>query len=301
MPYFWIFLRGLAMGAADVVPGVSGGTVAFVTGIYQRLLEAIRRIHPRLLAVLFKQGLKAFWRELDGGFLLALALGVATSIISLAKGISWALKAYPQLLWALFFGLVSGSIIFMARSIPRWTAGSIFALLFGAVLAWQLTSLPMTEVSTEWWMVFLSGAIAICAMILPGISGSFILLLLGMYPHVLQAIQDRNIVFLAIFALGCVTGLLSFSHILSWTFKRYYNATMALLTGFMLGSLNKVWPWQNVLKTRLNSKGEEQPFLFENVLPQDYLGEAYLWPCIALMLGGLLLVLGIERMRGKEN
>lgn len=301
MQYFFIFLRGLAMGAADVVPGVSGGTIAFITGIYQRLLNAIKGIRPSLLKLLFKEGFSAFWKAADGNFLVSLALGIALSIVSLARAISLAMASYPQLLWSFFAGLILASVWYLARSITGWTAGRVGLLLLGALLAFGITSLPMGQTSTEYWMVFLSGSIAICAMILPGISGSFILLLLGMYSHVLEAIHSRDLPFLAIFAGGCLVGLLSFSHILSWTFKRFHQGTMAVLTGFMLGSLPKVWPWQNVVETRINSKGEEVPLLYDFVLPGQYAGEPMLLICLLLFVVGFAFVLLLEAKSGKEQ
>jgi putative membrane protein len=302
MNHLLLFFKGMAMGAADVVPGVSGGTVAFITGIYQRLLNAIKSVNLQALQVLRREGLAAVWRHIDGTFLLVLFAGILTSIFTLAKGITWAMGTYPQLLWAFFLGLVLASTLFVGRQIKTWTGGAIAAFIAGAAVAYVITILPTGQVSTAYPMIFLAGAIAICAMILPGISGSFILLLMGMYHHVLEAVHQRNIIFLVIFVLGCGFGLLSFARVLSWTFKHYYWVTMALLTGFMVGSLNKVWPWQNVLKTRTNSKGEEVPFLYENVLPQNYQGEAMLWACVGVAVLGFVVVLLLERLgQGKEQ
>lgn len=285
------------MGAADVVPGVSGGTIAFITGIYERLLNAIKSFSPDLVPLLKEKGVKHVLEKTDTFFLLALFGGIATSILSLAKGLKWCLATYPQLLWAFFFGLIIASIIYMARQIDKWNAGSLVGIVIGAVVAYTITLIAPAEASTASWAVFGAGAIAICAMILPGISGSFILLLMGMYPHVIDALHEKNISFLAIFAGGCATGLLLFSHVLSWTFNHHKTKTMAVLTGFMIGSLNKVWPWQNVLKERANSKGEMVPFLRENVLPAAYTeGEPYFIYCLLLVGAGFILVLGLEFM-----
>ncbi len=284
------------MGAADVVPGVSGGTVAFITGIYERLLNAIKSVTPSTFQLLLKEGVGAAWAKIDGTFLVILLSGIATSLFTLAKGLSWALEAYPQLIWSFFFGLVIASTWFVGKSVSKWNITTIASLIVGTAIAYIITILAPTEATTAYWMVFLSGAIAICAMILPGISGSFILLLMGMYAHVLGALNDRNILFLAIFASGCLIGILLFSHVLSWTFKHYYAPTLALLTGFMIGSLNKVWPWQNVTQTRIDSHGEEVPMLTQNVFPSGYEGDPMVVYCLLLLVLGFLMVFILEKI-----
>jgi putative membrane protein len=314
--YFFTYLKGMAMGAADVVPGVSGGTIAFISGIYERLIKAIKSINFSALNTLFKQGIGAAWQQIDGTFLLSLFLGILTSVLSLAKGISWALDAYPQMLWSFFFGLVLASTVFVAQDISReakkqninaWTFGTITSFLIGAAIAYGITLLspaaaPLTGGGLDYLIFFGAGAIAICAMILPGISGSFILLLMGMYPVVLEAATKFKVDVLAVFMLGCLIGLLLFSHVLSWLFTHFRAVAMAVLTGFMLGSLNKVWPWQNVLQTRMNSKGEEVPFLYKNVMPSDYAAEPYILYCIILVVFGFLVVFGIEKLsRAAKN
>lgn len=313
-----LYLKGLAMGAADVVPGVSGGTVAFISGIYERLINALKSIHPRVLTTLFKSGIKAAWQQIDGSFLLVLMLGILTSVLTLAKGISWALDEYPQLLWSFFFGLVLSSTWFVARDIHLdgkkaiaegssnavqnggFNAISIVSFIIGVAIAYVITVLSPIELTPTYPMVFISGAIAICAMILPGISGSFILLLMGMYAPVLEAAKSLNIPFLLIFMTGCLLGLLAFSHVLSWLFRNYRSAAMAMLAGFMLGSLNKVWPWQNVAAT--NSKGETVPWLYENVLPADYTAhDPMLWACIGLLVVGFVAVFALEMLNTKKE
>jgi putative membrane protein len=320
MQHIFTFLKGMAMGAADVVPGVSGGTVAFISGIYERLLNALKSIHPRVLTTLFKSGIKAAWQQIDGTFLLALMLGILTSVLSLAKVITIGLEKYPQLIWSFFFGLVLSSTWFIARDIVRegkkaLAAGnsnavqsggfnliSIVAFIIGAGIAYTITILSPTTIEPSYPMVFLAGAIAICAMILPGISGSFILLLMGMYAPVLAAAKDLNIVFIGIFMMGCLLGLLAFSHVLSWLFRNYRSAAMAMLAGFMLGSLNKVWPWQNVVATRTNSKGETVPWLYQNVLPANYTGhEPMLLACIGLLILGFVAVFALEMLNTKKE
>jgi putative membrane protein len=310
MQHLFTFFKGMAMGAADVVPGVSGGTVAFISGIYERLLNALKSIQPSVLTTLFKSGIKAAWAQIDGSFLLALMLGIMTSVLSLAKVISIGLEKYPQLIWSFFFGLVLSSAWFVGRDVLRELkktensspGGAIIAFIIGAAIAYTITILSPAEAPLNYPMIFLSGAIAICAMILPGISGSFILLLMGMYGHVLEAAKSLDIAFIGIFMLGCLIGLLSFSHVLSWLFKHYRTVAMAVLAGFMLGSLNKVWPWQNVVATRSNSKGEIVPWLYENVLPNNYVGhEPMLLACIGLLVVGFAAVFALELLNKKPQ
>ena len=299
--YLFIYLKGMAMGAADVVPGVSGGTIAFITGIYERLLNAIKSADLTALKMLFKDGFGAAWKRVDGTFLVALFAGIFTSLFSLAKAIEWCLHNYPQLLWAFFFGLIIASVIYIAKQVSKWDLTAIAGLIIGSGVAYTITILAPAEASTAYWMVFLAGSIAICAMILPGISGSFILLLMGMYQHVLHAATSKDFVFLIIFMMGCIVGLLLFSHILSWTFKNYKNTTLAVLTGFMIGSLNKVWPWQNVLEYRLNSHEENVPWLMKNVMPANYYTEPYTMWCVGLLIVGFSVVFLLEKLGGQSK
>ncbi|WP_235015273.1 DUF368 domain-containing protein [Oceanicoccus sp. KOV_DT_Chl] len=296
---FGVFIRGVAMGAADVVPGVSGGTVAFITGIYEQLLDAIKSINPTALMVLVKQGPKACWHYINGGFLLALLLGVFTSIVSLARVISYLLDHQPLLLWAFFFGLIAASSLHMGRQIKQWQPLTVGVLLLGGLIACFITEIKPSELTPSLLLYFLAGAIAICAMILPGISGSFILVLMGMYQHVLAAVKSFDWLTLMVFAAGCGIGLLSFAHFLSWLFRRFHDLTLALLTGFLIGSLNLVWPWKQTLSYYQNSKGESLALTQQNVLPWHY-SELVGVPaqgvyCFMLMLVGLLLVILLEK------
>jgi putative membrane protein len=301
MEYVFFFLRGLAMGAADVVPGVSGGTIAFITGIYERLLNAIKSVNPTALRILFKEGLPAAWKHVDGSFLASLFAGIVVSLVSLSKILKWCLDVYPQLLYAFFFGLIIASSIYIIRQVKGWNSTTIAGLLIGASIAYTITILAPTEAPNNYWMVFLAGSIAISAMILPGISGSFILLLMGMYRHVLNAATGLDIGFLLVFIAGCLVGLLSFSHLLSWVFKNYKNTALAILSGFMIGSLNKVWPWQNVLKTRPDSEGNLVPWIKESVLPSDYNGDTYMLYCVILLIIGFSIVFVLERLGKHSN
>lgn len=292
------------MGAADVVPGVSGGTVAFITGIYEELLNSIKSCNPAALAVLFKEGPKAFWAHINGAFLLALVLGILTSILSLARVISLALENYPLLVWSFFFGLILASSWHMAKQVKQWHWKTVLALIVGVGVAYGVAELKPSELPPQLGLVFLSGCVAICAMILPGISGSFILLLLGMYSHVLGAIKSFDFLLLAAFAGGCAVGLLSFSHLLSWLLARFHDAAMTLLTGFLLGSLYLIWPWKQALSFYENSKGEQMVLTQQNVLPGSYLELVGQSPetatCAFLMALGIISVLILEKIGAKK-
>lgn len=298
--YLILSAKGIAMGAADVVPGVSGGTIAFISGIYEELLETIDNVNLSAFKVLKNDGIKAAWNHLNGNFLVALLSGIAISIISLAKLITYLLEFHTVLLWSFFFGLILSSIYLVGKKIKSWDISKIIALIIGSAIAYYITILPPMENPQAMWYIFLSGAIAICAMILPGISGSFILLLLGSYELVLSAIKDIKIATIAVFGLGCITGLLSFSKLLNWMFKKYHDLTIALLTGFLVGSLNKIWPWKKVLQTRINSHGKEVPFIDENVLPANYDGDPQLLYVVLFAIFGLAIIIVIEKLATKK-
>ena len=306
IPHFLIiFVKGMAMGAADVVPGVSGGTVAFITGIYDQLLNSIKALNPKNAMLLFSQGPKAFWQAINGNFLAALLAGIITSFLSLAHLITWLMKEHPLLLWSFFFGLVAASAVYIAKELSYKSLANWIMLLLGFSIAFWITSSQPAQVEVTNLKIFFAGAIAICAMILPGISGSFILLLLGMYSVILSAVKSFDVTVIAIFILGCATGLLSFVHLLSWLFKRFRAATIALLTGFLLGSLNALWPWKHVLTYYTSSKGVLKPLSQQNVLPQQFFEftqqDPLLMGCIVLALLGMLLVLALELVSRSEG
>ncbi len=241
-----LFVRGMAMGAADVVPGVSGGTVAFITGIYEELIESLGAANMTAVKLLLGLRIKDLWQHLNGNFLVLVFAGILFSIFSLAKLISWALITFPHIIWAYFFGLIAASVIYIARHAGLRDARNLIALVLGAAVAFSLTQLTQVAVNPSIGFVFVAGAIAICAMILPGISGSFILVLLGMYQYIIAAVKELNGAVLVVFALGCISGLLTFTHLLSWLLRRFHQLTLAVLTGFMVGSLAKVWPWKHL-------------------------------------------------------
>ncbi len=282
--YFLLYLKGISMGAADVVPGVSGGTIAFITGIYEELIHAIKESGNAARVHLLKGNFKSFFEAIHGDFLLFLLSGVATSIILLASLILFLLEHHPIPVWSFFFGLIVASAIIVYKKIADHSLKVIASAIAGALIAWWITSATPSETPTGLWFIFICGAIAICAMILPGISGSFILLLLGKYEYVLSALRDMKFDIILTFVAGCIIGLTSFAHLLDWLLKRYHDLTVALLAGFMIGSLNKVWPWKQVLETRINSHGKTIPVTEKNISPLDYLEITGLAPQISVAL-----------------
>lgn len=288
------------MGAADVVPGVSGGTIAFISGIYEELIDSISKVNLNSLKLWKKEGFASMWKELNGNFLISLLIGIGLSIITLAKLIRHLLETQPILIWSFFFGLVLASIIYVARQITRWNLGAIILLIAGALAAYFITTLTPQTTNASYPYVFFSGALAICAMILPGISGSFILLLLGMYKPVLDAIHDKNIGLLATLMLGAVVGLLSFSRLLKWLFDHYENLTLAVLTGFIIGSLNKIWPWKEVLESEMIN-GKLKILEEKSVSPMSYNGDPQLVWALLLAAAGFLFIILLERLALKKN
>lgn len=305
MKYLLIYLKGLAMGAADVVPGVSGGTIAFITGILDTLLESIRRINPTLIKVIKKQGIKGAFTHINGPFLVCVFGGILTSILTLAKLITYLLATYPIPVWSFFFGLIVISVVHMLKQVKHFSALRLLIFTAGVFFAWGITMLNPISMEMTYLNVFIGGSIAICAMLLPGISGSFILLLLGLYTSVLGAVKSLDLVIMAIFASGCVFGLLTFSHILSALLRKYHDATLIFLTGLMLGTLGKIWPWKEVLSWRSNSKGEQVPLLEQNLSPMQFeqlTGQpAHIVWAVGALLCGILLVWGLEQFAARSG
>ncbi|HIF9338789.1 TPA: DUF368 domain-containing protein [Photobacterium damselae] len=293
------FLKGMAMGAADVVPGVSGGTIAFITGIYDTLLESIRRINPKLISVLKEKGLKGAFEHVNGVFLIALFAGILTSIFTLARFITWMLHTHPIPLWSFFFGLIIVSVIHMFKQVDRWALTRFIAVILGATFAYGITVVNPVSMDPTPVNIVIAGAIAICAMILPGISGSFILLLLGMYAPILGAAKSMDVVTLGLFAMGCVIGLLTFSHVLSWILRNYRDIALTFLTGLMIGTLGKIWPWKETLTWRINSHGEQVPLVEQNLSPFNFehvTGQpALLGYAVVAMILGIAIVWGLEK------
>ncbi len=287
------------MGAADVVPGVSGGTIAFITGIYDTLLESIRRINPRLLSIWKREGTKAAFNHINGFFLIALFSGIFVSIATLAKLITWLLNTHPIPIWSFFFGLILVSVYHIVRQVEKRDAIRFITLLVGVAFAYSITVLKPLHMEPTMVNTLIAGSIAICAMILPGISGSFILLLIGMYTPVLAAVKGFQVDILALFLAGCVIGLLTFSHLLSWLLRHFRDATLMFLTGLMIGTLPKIWPWKETLTWRTNSKGEQVPLLQHNLTPFEYeqitSQPSQLVIAIVMMLAAIALVLSLEK------
>jgi putative membrane protein len=315
LDYLIITLKGIAMGAADVVPGVSGGTIAFISGIYEELLESIDNVKLSAIKVWKEKGFKEAWTSINGNFLLALFTGIAISILSLAKLIKWLLHNEPVLLWSFFFGLVLASILYIAKQIKGWDIKVIIAILATSALSYYITlAEPFASPDSPFYLLF-CGFIAIIAMILPGVSGAFILLILGAYQTAIDTInnlrdglvngdmtmfKDAFINFLLL-AIGAIVGIKVFSKALNWMFKHKKNLTLAILTGFMIGSLNKIWPWKEVLKTRVNSKGEVVTLLDKSILPSSYDGDNQMLLAIIFMVIGFASILILEYLGSNNN
>lgn len=323
----FLALKGMAMGMAEVVPGVSGGTIAFITGIYEELLNTIKGFTPDKLKVLKDDGFASFWRAINGQFILFLFGGMAVGLVLGVFTIAKLLESFPILVWSFFFGLIVASVWHVAKRIKKWTGLEVILLLLGAAVSYYITIAAPSEGPQELWFVFIAGFIAICALMLPGVSGSFLLLLMGMYQYIvtdnvkalLSNFNTDSLLVVAVFALGCLTGVLTFSRVLSWTFKKFEAPTLAILTGFLLGSLNKVWPWKHVETIFVKHLGEADEsvvvLLEKSVLPSNYemyLREGanivgyepannYLIGAIIMMLIGFGLLVGMDKLSNSAN
>jgi putative membrane protein len=300
LDYVVISLKGIAMGAADAVPGVSGGTIAFISGIYEELITTISSINLSLFKTLKNEGLIAFWKQLNGNFILALILGILVSYLSFMRIAKYLIEYHPILIWSFFFGLIVASIFFVGKQIKTWNIPIIISLILGALAAYYVTTLPSMASNDQPTFLFFAGALAICAMILPGISGSFILVILGAYKTLSDALHDFDIKKVGMFTLGAFIGLLSFSHVLKWLFKHYHNITLALLTGIIFGSLNKIWPWKEVLTWSENSSGNLIPLMEKSISPSAYNGDPQLIYAISLMVIGFLTIFILEKLGSKK-
>jgi putative membrane protein len=299
--YLIISLKGIAMGAADAVPGVSGGTIAFISGIYEELISTISNVNLSLFKTLFSKGFNAFWAQLNGNFLFALLSGIILSFVSFMRLAKYLIENEPVLIWSFFFGLIIASIYFVGKQITKWNIPVIIGLIFGAIIAFYISTLPSMATNENAYFLFFAGALAICAMILPGISGSFILVILGAYKTLSDALHDFDIKRILVFVLGAIIGILSFSRLLKWLFKHFHNLTLAILTGFIFGSLNKVWPWKETLTSYTNSKGIEIPLLEQSVLPASFEGDPQLFKAIILIIVGFLTIFILEKVGSKQR
>lgn len=289
-----LVLKGMGMGAADVVPGVSGGTIAFIVGIYEELINSIKSINGSSLKLLFSGKIGAFWKAINANFLLSIVIGIGISIFSLAKVITYMLVEHPILVWSFFFGLVLASTWFVSKDIKQWNWKTILSFIIGAIMAYYITVATPAETPTNLFFIFICGVIAICAMILPGISGSFILVLLGKYFYIMEAVKTLNIPVMLVFVCGAAIGITSFARVLSFALRKFHDITISVLAGFMLGSLNKVWPWKETLKTYTDSHGVIKPLVEANIMPDQLVGEA-----VALMVVGYFIVYFLEKLSAK--
>jgi len=300
-----ITLRGMAIGAADVVPGVSGGTIAFISGIYEELIHSISSINLKALKILRKEGIKPFWKHINGTFFVALLLGIAISVLTLANLVTYFLNEHPVMVWSFFFGLVLASVYIIIRTIDKWSVFSVISLMVGTAGAAYIATLHVTASGGDLWYIFVSGAIAICAMILPGISGAFILILMGSYGIVMQGLKELDWLLISVFASGCLVGILSFSHLLKYLFANFKNLLLAFLTGTLIGSLLKVWPWKNNFGDApvvVHSDGREE-WMQVNVWPKDYLNivdgansSANIFYAVLLMIAGFMVIYTLEKV-----
>jgi len=297
--YLLLVLRGLGMGAADVVPGVSGGTIAFITGIYEELVYSIKSINLEAIKLFFTGRWKSFWKQINGNFLLAVFAGVFISVLSLAKVLEYLLEHQPILIWSFFFGLILASSYVVSRKIKKWEYPKIVAIVGGIGIAFYITSVTPTTTTDAFWFIILAGAFASCAMILPGISGSFILLLLGKYAFALHAVNERIVVDLMLLGSGALVGIILFANLLSWLLKKHHDITIAVLVGFMIGSLNKIWPWKETLKT-IMVEGEVKPLVEKNILPTLNNADDRFWLALLMAIIGIALILLIEIILTKK-
>lgn len=294
-----ISLKGIGMGAADVVPGVSGGTIAFITGIYEELVTTIANVDLSLIKTWRKKGFGDMWKQLNGNFILSLLIGIALSVFTLMRLTNFLLETYPVIVWSFFFGLVVASVWYVGKQIERWTVKLVIFALAGFIIAFGITLLAPAQGIDHPLYFLLCGAIAICAMILPGISGAFILVLMGGYKSITEAVSEFNFQVIGLVAVGAIIGILSFSRILKWLFNHFRLITLAVLTGFIAGSLNKIWPWKNVLDSEIIR--DKVIILDEtSVLPQNFNGDPQLLFAVIAAVSGFLLILVLEKVAEKQ-
>ncbi len=299
-------LKGIAVGVANIIPGVSGGTIALITGIFERLINAIKAFDLTAARLLLTGKWKAFAEKTDLYFLLTLFVGIALAIVALARVFDYLFRDYPVYIWSYFFGLVLASIYFVAKTIERWNFVVILFFVLGTAFALFVSLINPAAENSNFWYLFLCGVVAICSMILPGLSGSFVMILMGNYQLVaIQAINNRDLGILLPVALGAVIGLVAFSHVLSWVFKHYKDQTIATLSGFILGSLNVLWPWKTAeyLKNSAGDfvikHGEKVVARYASVLPEHF--DKGFWVAVAVMVLGIVSITVIELMAGQEQ
>lgn len=297
MEYLTLTAKGFCMGASDVIPGVSGGTMAFILGIYEELIDAIRSFDLKSIQLLLTLRLRGLLDRISWQFVLAVGIGILTAIFTLARALSWLLQNRPVLIWSFFLGLILASTLSVSRRVEGWCLSTWLGLLGGMVGTYFLVGLVPLSTPDSPWFLFLSGAVAICAMILPGISGAFILVLLGKYQFVLEAVNNRDFFILAIVAAGAVVGIAAFSRLLGWLLRNYHDLMVAVLTGLMLGSLRKVWPWKETVENFVASHGKVVTIVHANILPTQWNVEVL--SALSLIGLGFLTVFSLDRMVGR--
>lgn len=290
-----LFFTGFIMGSADIVPGVSGGTVAFVMGIYEELIQSIKTVSGQVPKLVLQMKFIEAFEKIPLHFLVPLALGLLTAVFTLSNAVSYLLEFHPQFVWSFFFGLVLASVLVVRKRVVTWNIHDYLAVVVTAIAAYIIVGAVPVETPNTLLALFLSGAVAICAMILPGVSGSFLLVIMGKYEQVLGAVTNRDFVTLIVFGLGAVAGLALFSRLLSWLFKKHHDIVIALLIGFMIGSLRKVWPWKEVVTTRINSHGSVVPLLERNIIPAQLTTDVVV--CLVLFVVGLSVVLLLDKLQ----
>lgn len=296
--YAYFAFSGGMMGAADVVPGVSGGTMAFILGVYEELIHTIKSFNVDLIRLLLRGQIRAAMEHVNWKFILSLGGGLGVTILSLARLISWLLEHHDVPLYAFFFGLVLASIVAISAHV-HWKPSMVATLIVGTLGAYMIVGLVPRDMPHDPLTLFLSGSVAICAMILPGISGSFILLILGQYEFIINAVKELNITALMPAAAGMAVGIILFSRVLSWLLKHYHQVTVTLLIGFMLGSLRRIWPFKEVISTRIDRHGDVVPEMFRNVLP-DW-GSGVFWLSLGLAVVGFVLISLLDHMQSRSN
>jgi putative membrane protein len=299
LDYLFLGVKGFCMGASDVVPGVSGGTMAFILGIYEELIDAIRSFDLRSLKLLVTLKFRLLLDHVSWQFLLAVGIGILTAIFTLSRVLAWLLQNRPVLIWSFFLGLILASVLSVSRRVVSWRVLTWFSLLGGITGTYFLVGLVPVSTPSDPWFLFFCGAIAICAMILPGISGSFILVLLGKYQFVLEAVNQRDFLVLFIVAAGACVGIIAFSRLLGWLLRNYHDLMVAVLIGLMLGSLRKVWPWKETVKSIVDMHGKVVPIVQSNILPGQWNMEVL--AAFSLMVLGLLVVLFLDRVGNGKN
>lgn len=297
--YLLLTMKGFCMGAADVVPGVSGGTMAFILGIYEELIQSIKSFDLAFLRKLVSLKIKDALAPVSWQFVMAIGLGILMAIFTLARLLAWLLHNQPVLIWSFFFGLIVGSVITVSKHIDEWTPSTLAWMGLGSLCTYLLVGMVPAKTPDAAWFLFMSGSIAICAMILPGISGAFILVLLGKYHFVLEAVNNREVLTLVLVAAGAGAGLVTFVRLLSWLFNRYHDLTVALLTGFMLGSLRKVWPWKKTLQSMTDSHGNLIATSQVNILPSRWDSELIVALCLVVV--GFLVVFSMNFIAEKKS